>query len=116
MSHESLTERGVPKRIAVVRWRNMFHPLPIMLGIGTGLLFGLAGGIGLVGALSIGLAIGISSGLIRGFSHPEADDTSSLSPVTSWHSDRRYGLASGLIVGLAAGLSVGLVGGLTIGL
>lgn len=107
--------RRVPRRVATLHLRNMFHPLPVILGLGVGFLFAFLPGGGAVVGLTVGLAVGISVGLTRAFSHPGADNTSALSPVTSWRSDRRYGLASGLTVGLAVGLSLGLLGGLLTG-
>jgi hypothetical protein len=100
-----------PRRMARVRWRKAIHPLPILLALGFGLTFGLTGGA--AQGVPIGLAIGLAAGLTRAFSRPGADSTSSLSPIASWHSDRRYGLAGGITVGLAAGVAVWLTIGIS---
>jgi hypothetical protein len=44
----------------------------------------------------------------RVFSQPDAVNTSPLSPLASWRSDRAYWLLSGLVLGLVGGLAGGL--------
>ena len=82
--------------------------------------FGLGGGPGGVAVASaVGLVAGLVTwlgvGLIAGMSRPGTDNTSPLSPLSSWRSDRAFGLVVGLVVWLALGLGGGLATGLATG-
>ena len=68
---------------------------------------------GLVLAIVGGLVAGVMPGLRDALADP---DVSSLSPLASWRSDRRYALAGGLLFGFGLGLPVGLLGGLIAGI
>jgi hypothetical protein len=135
----------IPKRMAPVRWRQLFRRRPVVVGVLAGLvawlLFGFAGGQpGLAGGLEPGVVVGLSAwlgaGVVTGMSRPGTDNISPLDPLSSWRSDRAFGLVVGLVValgfgfgfvitgeylfgltsGLVAGLTGGLVAGLTSGL
>ena len=114
----------VPKRIASVRWRQLFRRRPLVVGLLTGLLAGtyakLNPPLGYPAALAAGLAAGLvawlGAGLVAGMSRPGADSTSPLTPLASWRSDRAFGLAAGLVSGLAAGLAPGLLFGVINGI
>jgi hypothetical protein len=71
-------------------------------------------------ALGFGLATGfvawLGAGLVAGMSRPGTDNTSPLSPLSSWRSDRKFGLVAGLVFGLVFGLSVWFLFGLSTGL
>jgi hypothetical protein len=126
---------GSPARIGRIgkpRLQRVFAKRNLMFGLVSGLLFGLLFGLvtGLVSSLIYGLASGLVSGLIYGLiswlavglanAFADPDSTSSPSPATSWHNDRRHsimiGLAVGIVVGLVAGIVVGLVSGLMHGI
>jgi hypothetical protein len=77
----------------------------------------------LVGVLGWGLAAGFVAGPATGFVvglwavagsmfldsfRADADSNSTLSPATSWHRNRRYGLAIGFVTGIPFGLAAGL--------
>ena len=47
----------------------------------------------------------LGAGLVAGMSQPGTDNTSPLSPLFSWRSDRTFGLFAGLAAGLAAWLA-----------
>ena len=115
----------IPKRMAPVRWRQLFRRRPLVAGLlagtVTGTLFALAnlgtsdnpGGVAALSeALGLGLATGLvvwlGVGLVAGMSRPGTDNTSPLSPVASWRSDRAFGLVVGLVVGLAVWFWIGL--------
>ena len=121
----------IPKRMAPIRWRQLFRRRPLAVGLlagaVTGILFGLfvlstqgiRGDLGrhmdvaLRDALALGLATGLvawlGAGLVAGMSLPGTDNTSPLSPHSSWRSDRAFGLVVGLAVGLLTWLVVWLV-------
>ena len=108
----------IPKRRAPVRWRQLFRRRPLAVGLlagivaGTGvvgLLAGLAEGHGVVlfplkiwlpTGFAAGLVAWLGAGLVAGMSRPGTDIASPLSPVSSWRSDRAFGLVAGLVVGL----------------
>ena len=117
--------KRLPKRIAAVRWRYLFRPRPVMMGLITGLAIGyMAGGIfsltghgpvaGSVAGLGAGLLAWLGTGVVAGISRPGTDSTSPLSPLSSWRGDRRFGLVSGLTTGLGIGLLF-LVYGIVLG-
>jgi hypothetical protein len=64
-------------------------------------------------ALGLGLATGfvawLGVGLVAGMSLPGTDNTSPLSPPSSWRSDRAFGLVAGLAFGLLTWLVVWIV-------
>jgi hypothetical protein len=106
-----------PQRMGKLRLRKVFTWENLVSGLVFGLVSGLVGGLvfGLAVGLAVGLVVGLSVGFVLGFMDALAaapDSTRSLSPVTSWRDDRKYGL----VVGLVGGLVVGLVGGLVVGL
>jgi hypothetical protein len=120
-----------PDRIVRFRWRQVFRRsyvevgLVFGLGIGLGFVFGLGLGLGLgfgfkfrvVTGLVMGLLVGIGTVLGSGVSHSEEDDVSPLNPLTSWRSDRAFGilcLVVWLVFCLAAWLVAALVAGLAL--
>jgi predicted lipid-binding transport protein (Tim44 family) len=122
-----------PKRIAPVRWRHLVRRGPLAVGLlivtVSGLMsWGFNGQAGPVAwledALGTGLVAWLGAGVVTGMSRPGTDNTSPLSPLSSWRSDRAFGLAAGLVVwlwvGLAGGISLGIsneqLTGLTAGL
>jgi hypothetical protein len=112
----------VPKRIAPVRWGQVFRRTPLVLGLLAALLAGVwawfGGGYiaGFVGGTVAGLAAGLGTGLVAGMSRPGTDSTGSLSPLGSWRSDRAFGLMTGLVAGLVVGIGLGFMSGLIDGL
>ena len=58
----------------------------------------------------------LGAGLLAGMSRPGTDNASPLSPLSSWRSDRAFGLVAGLVTGLVIGLVLGLVFGFRTGL
>jgi len=56
--------------------------------------------------LVVALPLAFAFSLAKGFSQPDVANTSPMSPLTSWRSDRAYGIFSGLATGLAAGLGL----------
>jgi hypothetical protein len=117
-----------PKRIAPVRWRELFRPRPLVVGLLVGILAGQAlillfratTAFGVPAVLWPGLVAELlawlGAGLVAGMSRPGTDNTSPLSPLSSWRADRAVGLTVGLGVGLAFGLGVGLALGVSAGL
>ena len=118
--------RGEPSQLPTVRWRQVLRSpalaYVLTAGITAGLAVGLAIGLtvslagGLAAGLAVGLAVGLTGGLTAAFSRPGTDNASPLSPLTSWRSNRAYGLGFGLTVAFAFGLAVGLTSGLPYGL
>src|SRR5271157_2706419 len=110
--------KKIPKRMAPVRWRQLFRRRPLVAGLLTGivavLVFGrgvwLAPGIvvWLAPGLAVGLVAWLGAGLVAGMSRPGTDNTSPLSPLSSWRSDRAYGLAVGIVVGIVIEFGFGL--------
>jgi hypothetical protein len=108
-----------PRRVAVLRWRQLFSRSSLAVGLQFavvgglfgGLLFGLASGlmagrtVGFVAAVTTGLAGTLAAGL----SQPAADDTSPLTPPASWHRDQAFGLIVGLVLGISIGLGLGFI-------
>ncbi len=114
----------IPKRMAPVRWRQLFARRPVVAGVLAGLvawlLFGFAGGQpGLAGGFEPGVVVGIlawfGAGVVTGMSRPGTDNISPLDPLSSWRSDRAFGLVVGFVVGLVAGLVVAFGFGLALG-
>jgi len=109
-----------PVRISKTRLRQPLSAKGAVTGfvvvLGFALVIGLASGhrpprvleVGLVVALLFGLWFGLGYGLVERPSR--SDDTSSLSPNSSWRADLSYLLLVGLIFGLLAGLGFGLLG------
>ena len=87
-------------------------------GLGAGLVARLGGapGAGLLGGLAFGFVAWLGTGLVAGMSRPGTDNTSPLSPLSSWRSDRAFGLVAGLVAGLVVGLAAGLWAWFTFGL
>jgi hypothetical protein len=104
-----------PRRVGRLWVRHALSGTNLLIGLGAALIFGLTawavGGpaVGLVSAVVGGLVAGVMPGLRDALTDP---DVSSLTPLASWRSDRRYALVGGLLFGLGLGLFVGLVGGL----
>jgi hypothetical protein len=112
-----------PRRIAPVRWRHLFRRGPLAVGILVGSMAELAAGLvpglvtvlgGLVEELGAGLLAWLGAGLVAGMSQPGTDNTSPLSPLTSWRSDRAFGLVVGIVVWLVVGIVVWLVVGIVV--
>ena len=111
-----------PVRMAPLRWRNLFSrssltaglEFALVGGLFGGLVFGLALGVGPGSRVAIVAAVvsGLTGTLAAGLSQPGADDTSPLTPPTSWRRDQAFGLAVGLVLGLGLGLGLGLALGL----
>ena len=119
--------KKIPRQMTPVRWRQLFRRRPLVVGllaeIVTVLVFIPAalkgpGGtaLGLVAALVVGLMAWLGAGLVVGMSRPGTDNISPLSPLSSWRSDRAFGLVVGIGVWLGLGLGVGLASGLAFGL
>jgi hypothetical protein len=114
-----------PKRIATLRWRQLFSRTALVVGF----LFALIANIlsanwdwsqvghatPVITGLVAGLAAGLWVALVAGMSRPGTDSTSPLSPIASWRSDRAVGFVAGLIAGLITGLWAGLAAGLADG-
>jgi hypothetical protein len=108
-----------PRRMAALRWRQLFSRSSLAVGlefalvggIFGGLVFGLASGlnagrtVGLVAAVATGLAGTLAAGLSR----PAADDASPLTPPASWHRDQAFGVIVGLVLGISLGLGLGFI-------
>lgn len=120
--------KKIPKQMAPVRWRQWFRRRPLMVGllaeIVTGLLLlfvpaALSGPRGTAHGLAAGLVVGLmawlGAGLVAGMSRPGTDNISPLSPLSSWRSDRAFGLVVGLGVWIGLGLGIGLAAGLAFG-
>jgi hypothetical protein len=122
----------MPKRVAAVRWRQLFRRRPLTVGLLGGFVTGLlvtgplanvlygqsAAGLlaGLAAGLAAGLVAWLAAGLVAGMSQPGAGNASPLSPLSSWRSDRALGLMTGLVAGLVIWLALGLASGLALGL
>jgi hypothetical protein len=108
-----------PRRMAALRWRQLFSRSSFAVGLEFalvggffgGLVFGLASGltagrtVGLVAAVATGLAGTLAAGLSR----PAADDASPLTPPASWHRDQAFGVIVGLVLGISLGLGLGFI-------
>jgi hypothetical protein len=113
-----------PRRIASVRWRHLFRRGPLAVGLLVGLSAGVAAKLlpdltvfaGLVDGLGAGFLAWLGAGLVAGMSRPGTDTASPLSPLSSWRSDRAFGLVVGLVVWLWAGLATGLAFGIVTGI
>ena len=131
-----------PKRIASVRLQQLLRREALTAGLKAGLEWGVMVGVvaGVVAGLGIGvwaglgdgfdagfgtgygallvvgplagLGAGLAAGLVAAISRPGTDNTSPLTPLASWRSDRTFGLVAGLVAGVVAGLVTGLVTGL----
>jgi hypothetical protein len=99
----------IPKRIAPVRWRQLFRRTPLMVGLLAALLTGPWVGPGIGAGIGAGLVAWLGAGLVAGMSRPGTDSTSPLSPLASWRSDRAFGLMTGLVTGLVTWFVLGLV-------
>ncbi len=124
----------IPRRIAPIRWRQLFRRGPLVMGLVAGIatgglswgLFRFATGFLVWVAIWFGAALAawLGAGVVTGTSRTGIDNTSPLSPLSSWRSDRAFGLLVGLAAGAAAGLFVapepwlgfGLLARLTAGL
>jgi hypothetical protein len=114
-----------PTRIAPVRWRQLFRPGPLVVGLLVGIVTGALAGLfesyraGVMAWLGAGLAAALvawlGAGLIVGMSRPETDNTSPLSPLPSRRSDQAFGLVAGLVVWLGIGLAFGIAFGIGTG-
>jgi hypothetical protein len=99
-----------PKRAARVRWRQLFRRRPLVAGLLAGIVVWLVFGLeyGLTGGFPAGLVFGLmawlGAGLVAGMSTPGTDNTTPISPLSSWRSDRAFGLVAGLVAGLVTGL------------
>jgi hypothetical protein len=108
-----------PRRMAALRWRQLFSRSSLAVGLQFavvgglfgGFVFGLASGltagrtVGLVAAVATGLAGTLAAGLSR----PAADDASPLTPPASWHRDQAFGLIVGVVFGISVGLGLGFI-------
>lgn len=118
----SLWSRTLPRRMASLRWRELFHPISLAVGVVFGVGFGLANA--LAGGTAYGLALGVLAcltawavlGFSWGFSQPGVGARSPFSPLTSWRGDRMHGLVFGLVFGLMMGIQIGLMSALKDGL
>jgi hypothetical protein len=90
-----------PKRAARVRWRQLFRRRPLVAGLLAGIVVWLVFGLeyGLTGGFPAGLVFGLmawlGAGLVAGMSTPGTDNTTPISPLSSWRSDRAFGLWPG---------------------
>ena len=105
----------VPRRIAPVRWRQLFRGGPLVVGLLLGVVAG--GWLGLFvnyqtgvmawfeAGLGTALVAWLGAGLIAGMSRPETGNASPLSPLSSRRSDQAFGLVVGLVIWLGVGLA-----------
>ena len=110
-----------PRRIAPVRWRQLFRGRPLAIGLIAGILIGALTGfseyyrLGVMAYLGPGLVAALvawlGNGLIAGMSWPETGNASPLSPFSSRRSDQAFGLIVGLVVWLGVGLVLGIAFG-----
>jgi hypothetical protein len=115
----------LPRRIAHVRWRQLFRRGPLVAGLLVGIVIGSLTGLlehyrtGVMAWLGAGLAaalvVWLGAGLVAGMSRPETDNTSPLSPLPSRRSDQASGLVAGLVVWLGVGLAFGIASGIGTG-
>ena len=115
----------IPRRIAPVRWRQLFRPGPLVVGLLVGIVTGGLTGlfdyyrIGVMACFGAGLGAALvawlGAGLIVGMSRPETDNASPLSPLPSRRSDQAFGLVVGLVVWLGVGLAFGIAFGIGTG-
>jgi len=111
-----------PKQIAPMQWRQLFRRRPLVVGLLAGLVTGLVArdmpvmsepgyqlAVELLDGLAFGLVAWLVAGLLAGMSRPGTDNTSPLSPLSSWRSDRAFGLVAGLVAGLVVWLVAGFV-------
>ena len=104
----------IPKRIAPVRWSQLFRPGPLVAGLLAGIVtvfeitrvYVVAGVV--VGAAA-GLVAWLGVGVVAGMSLPGTDSTSPLSPLSSRRSDQAFGLAAGIVTCLGVGLLTGTI-------
>ena len=73
----------IPKRIAPVRWRQLFRRTPLMVGLLAALLTGPWVGPGIGAGIGAGLVAWFGAGLVARMSRPGTDSTSPLSPLAS---------------------------------
>ena len=104
----------IPKRIAPVRWRQLFRRGPLVAGLLAGIVtaFEISRANVMAGVVvgdAVGLVAWLGAGVVAGMSWPGTDSTSPLSPLSSRRSDQAFGLAAGI----AAWLGIGLVTGAT---
>ena len=107
----------VPKRIASVQWRHLSRREPLVAALLAGIVtafldWGLSRHAGAAASLGAGVGVGVVTGLgtgvVTGVSRPGTDNTSPLSPLSSWRSDRAFGFVVGLVVWLWVGLAGGI--------
>jgi hypothetical protein len=106
-----------PRRIAPLRWRQLFSRSSLMVGLGFAVVGGLFGGLvfglvfGLAAGRIVGVVVGVGTGLAgtlsAGLSQPAAGDASPLTPPASWRRDQAFGLIVGLVLGVSLGLGLG---------
>ena len=92
-------EAQPPRRMAPVQWRRLHERRSLIYGFGSGLVAGLSIGLGrsLTWGLAVGLVFGLFFWLLNAVVWTATDDTSPLSPLASWRSDRAFGLWWGLV-------------------
>ena len=112
--------KKIPKRLAPLRWQQLFRLRQLVVGSLAGLVAGIAvwwlfrltpQGIeaGVLAGLVIGILAWLEAGFVAGMSRPGTDNASPRDPRSSWRSDQAFGLVTGLMVWLGIGLAVGLV-------
>ena len=112
----------IPRRIAPVRWRQLFRPGPLVAGLLVGIVAGGLTGLvehyltGFMAWFGVGLGVALvawlGAGLIVGMSRPETDNASPLSPLPSRRSDQAFGCVVGLLVWLGVRLAFGVAYGI----
>ena len=122
-----------PKRTAPLRWRQLFRRRPLVAGLLAGIVAGVvavclvhwfvsesglpgwiavgAPEFGLFSGTVVGLEAWLGAGIIAGMSVPGTDNTSPLSPLSSWRSDQAFGRRLGFMVWLGLTLAYGLMFG-----
>ena len=115
----------IPRRIAPIRWRQLFRGGPLVVGLLVGVVAG--GWLGLFvnyqtgvmawfgAGLGTALVAWLGAGLIAGMSRPETGNASPLSPLPSRRSDQAFGLVVGLVIWLGVGLAFGIAFGIGTG-
>ena len=115
----------IPRRVAPVRWRQLFRRGPLVVGLLAVIVTGLSTsafdtnqvGVAALGetGLAAGLVAWLGGGLVAGMSRPGTDNTSPLSPLPSRRSDQAFGLVVGLVVWLGVGIAFGIAFGIGTG-
>jgi hypothetical protein len=110
-------DRGYPMKLGKLQSRALFRKnnlvVGLVVGLGAGLVVGLGAGAGF--GLGLWLVIFVGAGIMSALDNNvfnDPNDTSSISPISSWRNNAHYALVVALVAGLAFGATGGLMGGL----